>query len=259
MPQIPASQTPARPGSSDPGPAPIAPGALTQFSLLAALMAGTYASGIRAAHARELGDFGIGCVDRLGGEVVMLDGVVYECNAGGVATPMPDDELLPFADACDLPHDLVARPVRGLGLHALTETVEAALASRNLFHAVRVDGLFSSLRVRTTARQALPLPTLEEVAEHQVETSLVGAEGTLVGFWSPALYQGVAVAGLHLHFLSADRSTGGHVLDATVADADLRLAAYARFALQLPTDAAFLATELTHPDDAAVTEVEGGG
>ncbi len=40
-------------------------------------------------------------------------------------------------------------------------------------------------------------------------------QGSLVGFWSPP-YMGTAltVPGFHLHFLSADKERGGHVLDA---------------------------------------------
>ncbi len=92
----------------------------------------------------------------------------------------------------------------------------------------------------------------------QIETVLTAAEGTLVGFWSPAIYQGITVAGLHVHFLAHDRSVGGHVLDVTIGRAELTLAAYARFDLRLPTDAHFLRTELTHGEDHRIVAVEGG-
>lgn len=66
-------------------------------------------------------------------------------------------------------------------------------------------------------------------------------------------------AGLHLHFLAADRRSGGHVLDVTVADAALRMTSHARFHLQPPTDGRFLRTELTHDDDHRIVLVEAGG
>jgi acetolactate decarboxylase len=87
---------------------------------------------------------------------------------------------------------------------------------------------------------------------------LTDVRGTLVGFWAPAIYQGITVAGLHVHFLADDRSVGGHVLDATVARARMRLTAYARFDLRLPTDEQFLRTELTHGEDHRIVAVEGG-
>jgi acetolactate decarboxylase len=55
--------------------------------------------------------------------------------------------------------------------------------------------------------------------------------GSLVGFRFPQYAQGINVAGYHFHFITEDRSAGGHVLDCRLArgelyvdhDADLRL------------------------------------
>jgi acetolactate decarboxylase len=234
------------------------PGAVTQFAVLDALLAGAYESGMPAAEVTRHGDFGIGCCDSLGGEVVLLDGVLYECTLGDTPTPMAPDEILPFADLCRFPDAATAVSVDGADLAGVTAAVERGLASRNLFHAVRWDGVVASVRTRVTPRQQHPFRPLPEVTREQIETVTEGVEGTLVGFWAPAIYQGIAVAGLHLHFLSADRRVGGHVLDVTVGDGDLRVAAFARFDLHLPVDETFLRTELTHDDDHRIVAVEGG-
>jgi acetolactate decarboxylase len=231
--------------------------AVTQFAVLDALLAGAYESGISVAAVRELGDFGIGCCDHLGGEVLILDGEVYECTVGEPPDRMRDEQILPFVDVCRFP---AAAPVAlaGEDLQAFTDRVEAELISRNLFHAVRVDGSFASLRVRITPRQHHPFRPLAEVTSGQIETVLEGARGTLIGFWGPAIYQGITVAGLHVHFLADDRSVGGHVLDLTIGEARLGMAAYARFDLRLPADDMFLRTELTHGQDHRIVTVEGG-
>ena len=171
---------------------------------------------------------------------------------------MGDDEILPFAIVCRFP-DVEAVGVSGDGFRGLHGIRRASLTSRNLFHAVRFDGVLSEVRVRVTPRQRHPLPRLAEVTSHQVETVARGIRGTVVGFWTPAIYQGIAVAGLHVHFLSEDRSLGGHVLDLAVEAGDLRVAAFARFDLRLPTDDLFLRTELTHAEDHRIVAVEGGG
>ncbi|MGI9822863.1 acetolactate decarboxylase [Agromyces sp. Marseille-Q5079] len=237
----------------------VVPGsAVTQFAVLDALLAGAYESGLTVSEARTLGDFGLGCVDHLGGEVVILDGDVIECTTSNPPVPMLDDEVLPFAIVCRFPV-LAGVGVRDRDLAGFTASVEAKLVSRNLFHAVRFDGVLAHVRVRVTPRQHHPLPPLSVVTDHQVETEVRDIRGTLVGFWTPAIYQGIAVAGLHLHFLSEDRSVGGHVLDLAVDHGDLRVAPYARFELRLPTDDLFLRTELTHADDHRIVAVEGGG
>ena len=76
---------------------------MTQFAVLDALLAGAYESGIRVAEARSLGDFGLGCVDHLGGEVVIIDGTAIECTLDGPPVAMDDDEVLPFAIVCRFP------------------------------------------------------------------------------------------------------------------------------------------------------------
>src|SRR5687768_8648136 len=53
-------------------PSPVHGAAVTQFAVIDALLAGAYESGLRVAEARSIGDFGLGCVDHLGGEVVIV-------------------------------------------------------------------------------------------------------------------------------------------------------------------------------------------
>jgi acetolactate decarboxylase len=213
--------------------------------------------GLRVAEARSIGDFGLGCVGHLGGEVVIVDGEAIECTLDGPPVAMDRDDILPFAIVCRFPD--VAR--LGLGeqdFAGFAASVEGALTSRNLFHAVRFDGVLSDVRVRVTPRQHHPFPRLAELTSHQVETIARDIRGTVVGFWPPAIYQGIAVAGLHLHFLSEDRSIGRHVLGLAPESGGLHVAAFARFDLHLPTDDLFLRTELTHAEDHRIVAVEGG-
>ena len=232
--------------------------AVTQFAVLDALLAGAYESGIRVDEATAIGDFGLGCVDHLGGEVVILDGTAIECTLDGPPVVMGGDDILPFAIVCRFP-DLPAADVGKRDFSGFAASVEERLASRNLFHAVRFDGVLSEVRVRVTPRQHHPFPRLADVTSQQVETVARGIRGTVVGFWTPAIYQGIAVAGLHLHVLSEDRSLGGHVLELAVDAGELRVAAFARLDLRLPTDELFLRTELTHAEDHRIVAVEGGG
>jgi acetolactate decarboxylase len=232
--------------------------AVTQFAVLDALLAGAYESGIRVDEATAIGDFGLGCVDHLGGEVVILDGTAIECTLDGPPVAMGGDDILPFAIVCRFP-DMPAADLRERDFAGFAASVEGRLASRNLFHAVRFDGVLSEVRVRVTPRQHHPFPRLADVTSQQVETVARGIRGTVVGFWTPAIYQGIAVAGLHLHFLSEDRGLGGHVLDLAVDAGELRVAAFARLDLRLPTDELFLRTELTHAEDHRIVAVEGGG
>lgn len=78
--------------------------------------------------------------------------------------------------------------------------------------AVRIDGRFASVRVRSVPRQSPPYPPLAEVVAQQQVTDLADVEGTVVGFRFPGPLDGIEIAGWHLHFVDAQRTRGGHVL-----------------------------------------------
>lgn len=56
-------------------------------------------------------------------------------------------------------------------------------------------------------------PRLVEVTKNQPVFELQNISGAVVSFWSPAYAQGISVPGYHMHFLSADKNAGGHLLD----------------------------------------------
>jgi acetolactate decarboxylase len=95
----------------------------------------------------------------------------------------------------------------------LTAVLDRSLPDRNLFYAIRIEGTFPYLRVRSIPAQGKPYPSLADALTHQAVFEYRNVTGTVVGFYSPAPAAGLNVAGYHLHFITADRSRGGHVLD----------------------------------------------
>ena len=81
--------------------------------------------------------------------------------------------------------------------------------------AIRIDGRFSSIHVRSVPKQTRPYPPLAEAIAHQHIVELEDVEGTMVGFRFPDPLDGIEMSGFHLHFAASDRSRGGHVLSYT--------------------------------------------
>ncbi len=79
--------------------------------------------------------------------------------------------------------------------------------------AIRIDGHFKSVKVRSVPRQEKPYQGLEDAVKHQTEFQLKNVSGTLVGFRFPHYMDGVNVPGYHFHFITADKKAGGHALD----------------------------------------------
>ena len=56
---------------------------LYQVSLLQGLTFGDYTGSVTVAELKKMGDIGIGTFDKLNGELIMLDGVVYRAAGDG--------------------------------------------------------------------------------------------------------------------------------------------------------------------------------
>jgi len=92
--------------------------------------------------------------------------------------------------------------------------------------------------------------------EHQAEFELGAVDGTMVGFWSPPYASGVEVAGYHLHFLTDDRTAGGHVLDCRGRALRVRVQEESDVHLALPGTAAFRDADLTRDPTADLDRAE---
>ena len=64
------------------------------------------------------------------------------------------------------------------------------------------------------------------------------AQGNIVGFYCPEFTQKINVPGFHVHFLSKDKKTGGHILDLQAKSITVELDSISRLYLELPTHAA---------------------
>ena len=144
-------------------------------------------------------------------------------------------------------------------LAALTAAVDAAAPSNEPVVAVRVDGFFNALLLRSVPRQRPPYPSLADVVTRQTEWTIPDARGSIVGFRFPDYAQGIDVPGYHLHFISDDRSIGGHLLDATLRDGTLLIDAGHELHLEVPSGVRVRDADLSAAKAAAIRGVEGRG
>jgi acetolactate decarboxylase len=228
---------------------------LYQVSTAGALVEGVYQGAVSVGVVREHGDFGLGTFEDLDGEMVVLDGHVYRVGSDGAAGEVTDDARTPFAVVTRLgtPDAVTIDAVADLA--ELTAALDAQRRTANVFCAVRVDGHFDTVLVRAACRTAPGVP-LALATQQQAEFELHGVSGTMVGFWSPPYASGVEVAGYHLHFLTDDRTAGGHVLDGRGRGLQARLQEESDVHLALPDTAAFRGADLTHDPAADLDRAE---
>ncbi len=177
-----------------------------------ALVEGIYQQRIPFAEIKKHGNFGLGTFDHLDGEMVMLDNEIYQITSNGATARVSDDNLTPFSCVVfyqPVSHDQLLKPCT---YPVFLEWLNSLLPSPNIFYAIRVDGCFSRIKVRSVPRQESYRP-LAEVAKDQPVFEYNDTKGTLVGFYTPPFMGSLSVPGMHLHFLSEDRKTGGHLLE----------------------------------------------
>lgn len=233
---------------------------LYQFSTGDALMAGVASHGLSIADLLSYGNHGLGTFKFLIGEMIILDGNVYQMKSDGSIqnVDVTDRSIIaPFAMATHFKPTITVKmliPGKDALFDILSKIVPGA---HNLYLAMRMDGIFKSITVRTVGGQSSPSEGLLDVGKHQVSHTLENVEGTLIGFRSPQYMQGISVAGDHLHFISTARSLGGHVLAFEAeAEVELKVAAIWKIHLELPQDTDFNNAYLA-ADRTALAIVEG--
>jgi acetolactate decarboxylase len=188
-------------------------GRISQVSVINALMIGRYEGVMPIPELLHCGDFGLGTLDHLDGELIVLDGRAYQVRGDGVVVEVDSERSTPFAIVTRFEPDRELPCPRVGSLSDLDARLDDALGEKNNFLAVRVDGRFAAITLRSVHRQEPPYRPLGDVVKGQSVWTHREVSGTLVGFRSPAWVDGLNVPGYHWHFLSDDRTVGGHVLD----------------------------------------------
>jgi len=207
---------------------------VAQTSTIDALLAGVYDGNMTCRELLEYGDFGLGTFDHLDGEMAVLDGEVYQVKADGKVYTPSETITTPFATVCDFNPDYTLPLAKGTDYEALKKCVNTAVPNRNIFCAIKVTGVFRKMKTRSVPRQQKPYPPLVEVTKNQPVFNMENISGTIIGFRSPPFVTGINVPGYHLHFISDDHGTGGHILSFELVSGVSELDICNRFLLILP-------------------------
>jgi acetolactate decarboxylase len=216
---------------------------LFQVSTSGALVAGVYAGAVSAQEVLEHVDFGLGTFANLDGEMVVLDGHVYQVQGTGRVLEAPRTAQAPFAVVTKFASNMDLEIGAITIFSDLQRRCNSLRTSDNIFYALRLDGRSG---IQTRAVNRLEAGTgLVNAAKAQTEFSFTGASGTLVGSWSLGFSSAFGVAGYHFHFLSNDRKEGGDLLECESGPLRFMMEALTDFHLALPKTESFLKADLS--------------
>lgn len=219
---------------------------LYQVSTIDALMQGVYGGILPFGELKKHGDFGIGTFDALDGEMVAVGNKYYQVRSDGIAYPVADTMTTPFATVTFFEPDIHITTDLRMNYSRFSSFISDRLPSRNMIYAIQIEGTFPAMKVRSVPRQAPPYLPLTAAVANQTVFAYSGVKGTVIGFFMPQFFSGLNVPGYHLHFISDDSKSGGHILDFTVAeDTTAEFDITPSFEMSLPTTGAFTGADLT--------------
>ncbi len=187
---------------------------LYQAGSFAIFEKGEYSEVFSIDEMNHLGNFGVGGFEDMDGELLQLDGTVYQITKDGLVNTPPGDTGVCFGNTLNFTPESSYTIQETSTLEELYAVIKESLPDPEQIYAVRVDGPFTNLSFRSIPIQEKPYPPLSAVIDNQSIFHLENATGTIAGFWFPGWMDGVNYAGFHLHFITDERDAGGHILTA---------------------------------------------
>ena len=215
-------------------PAGAQPHEVFQTSTFAALLEGALDGDVTFAELAEHGDLGLGTFDGADGEMVALDGEFFRCDVRGHAQRVDPGRTTPFAVVVRFQPGRTFELNGPVDLDGLAAAIDERLGDASHAHALRIDGWFDRVHARSVPRQSKPYPPMTEVVAEQRVFDFAGVKGTMVGFRFPDYAAELNAPGYHLHFLTADRAQGGHVLSCTAGRVRVAVDDETEIRLELP-------------------------
>ncbi len=213
---------------------------LFQSSPIIALLNGVMNDSCTVGEIIKHGDFGLGTFNGVDGEMIVLNRKVYRVDYNGKISTPDKFEKTPFASVTFFHADTSFVWNDKLNLKRFVELLDEKLPSKNLIYAIEISGEFNYMETRSEIKQTVPYSNLADVLKNQSVFKFNNVEGTLIGFRFPDYMLGVNVPGYHFHFLSKDKTSGGHSLDFITGKVKIEIETINNFEMKLPKTKEFL-------------------
>jgi acetolactate decarboxylase len=215
---------------------------IQQVALLQSLAQGYFGGTVTVKQLRSVGDTGIGTFKGLNGEMIVLDGTVYQALGSGKVVVADDKDTVPFSNVTFFDKDITLPLTDIANKAALEERLNKIVNEKgpNSFYMIKLHTTFPSILFRSEYGSQEPYPTLVgALKEKQTEFTHKNITGTVVGLFCPNYMGGLNSTGWHFHFISDDRKQGGHILELSFKEGTVELDKTDKFTMILHNDPQF--------------------
>ena len=204
-------------------------------------------------------DTGIGTYTGLDGEAIFEDGVAYKATADGKVSVMQPEDGVAFGTVAKFDESVPEVELKNISdIETLKQALEPYVKeNQNIFYMIKAKGVFKTMHVRSCFACEKPYPTLSEVAQDQREFHFENTRGDVIAVWCPKYVNGINLPGWHFHYLSGDKTQGGHILGLSADSLRVKINKIERFDLTLPQNPEFAQRDLCEDLSAKTAAVEG--
>jgi len=213
---------------------------LYQYSTITALAKSYYDGQLSMKQLLKHGDFGLGTFNQLNGEMICLNGKIYQICADGKINIVHDSLKTPFSVLTHFNPQQKIKLDKTFDIQQLENYLDTIVQANNLIVAIKITGKFKALKTRSVKAQSMPYKLLVDAVKEQTVFDLKNTKGCMLGFRFPDAMDGVNVPGYHLHYIADDHKSGGHVINCTIEEATIEIQTIHQFEMELPSDREFM-------------------
>lgn len=186
-----------------------------QYNTWSAFVNKVFKGDVTVKDLKKKGNVALGSYDLLDGELIMVDNVAYRVREDGTVTVANNSDTIIYADAAFFNADSpIFQTSNGVDFDGMRAKINEKLPSSNYFYAIKVTGQFESIKCGGLRKQS---PPFEEGLDVLIPARPIfngeNISGTMIGFYCPEMIGNINVAGYHFHFISDDKTLGGHVME----------------------------------------------
>ena len=208
---------------------------LFHYGFIDSFLGGMYEGGYTYRNLLNQGNFGLGAPDKLDGEITILNGIAYQTKASGITVVPNNSEKASYAFITDFSKDFDFTLNAISSKENLEKKLDEQLSNANAMYAIKIEGTFKLLKSRAFPPvKNKPYPELASMLANQAFFKYENIEGTLVGFRLPQFLKGVNVPGYHFHFISKDKSKGGHLLEVAIETVTIEVDSIDNYSVKIP-------------------------
>ncbi|PIF45538.1 acetolactate decarboxylase [Chryseobacterium sp. 52] len=192
------------------------------YSSMDAMRNGVYTGDITVKELKQKGDLGLGTYNFLDGELIALDGTIYRIATDGSVEVAAPERKVPFGSFTFFKKDKSV-VLKGIKTFAdLQQKLLKLLPSRNRFYAIKIEISFSSITlggaVKVDEKDTTGIASFMKTRPLYKKQN---NKGTIVGFYNPPYAGGLDLSPFHFHFLSDDKTAGGHLIEGIFSDSEV--------------------------------------